>query len=90
MYLGYQHQNYAWYEKGGIMAIAHVRGGGEKGEPWYRAGFQQTKPNTWKDFIACAEYLIEKNIPHLRNWRDKALVQPKCNVSKNEPTSSLL
>ncbi|PMB51393.1 hypothetical protein CEN39_15455 [Fischerella thermalis CCMEE 5201] len=62
MYLGYQHQNYAWYEKGGIMAIAHVRGGGEKGEAWYRAGFQQTKPNTWKDFIACAEYLIEKKI----------------------------
>ncbi|BAZ67368.1 MAG: prolyl oligopeptidase family serine peptidase [Pelatocladus maniniholoensis HA4357-MV3] len=60
MYLGYQQQNYAWYEKGGIMAIAHVRGGGEKGEAWYRAGFQQTKPNTWKDFIACAEYLIKK------------------------------
>jgi prolyl oligopeptidase len=56
----YQHLNYAWYEKGGILAIAHVRGGGEKGEEWYRAGFQQTKPNTWKDFIACAEYLIEQ------------------------------
>lgn len=60
LYLDYQHQNYAWYEKGGIMAFAHVRGGGEKGEAWYRAGFQQTKPNTWKDFIACAEYLIEQ------------------------------
>ncbi|WP_089130395.1 prolyl oligopeptidase family serine peptidase [Tolypothrix sp. NIES-4075] len=40
--------------------ICHVRGGGKKGEPWYRAGFQQTKPKTWKDFIACAEYLIEQ------------------------------
>ena len=59
LYLCYQHQDYAWYEKGGIAAFAHVRGGGEKGEEWYRAGFQQTKPNTWKDFIACAEYLIE-------------------------------
>ncbi len=49
-----------WYERGGIFAIAHVRGGGENGEEWYRAGFQQTKPNTWKDFIACAEYLIEQ------------------------------
>jgi prolyl oligopeptidase len=49
-----------WYERGGILAIAHVRGGGENGEEWYRAGFQQTKPNTWKDFIACAEYLIEQ------------------------------
>jgi len=59
LYLPYQHQDYAWYEKGGIATFAHVRGGGEKGEEWYRAGFQQTKPNTWKDFIACAEYLIE-------------------------------
>jgi prolyl oligopeptidase len=55
----YGHTLYAWYERGGIFAIAHVRGGGENGEEWYRAGFQQTKPNTWKDFIACAEYLIE-------------------------------
>jgi prolyl oligopeptidase len=55
----YRQTQYAWYEQGGILAIAHVRGGGENGEEWYRAGFQQTKPNTWKDFIACAEYLIE-------------------------------
>jgi prolyl oligopeptidase len=56
----YRQNLYAWYEQGGIFAIAHVRGGGENGEEWYRAGFQQTKPNTWKDFIACAEYLIEQ------------------------------
>ncbi len=56
----YRQAQYAWYELGGIYAIAHVRGGGENGEEWYRAGFQQTKPNTWKDFIACAEYLIEQ------------------------------
>ncbi len=56
----YRQIYYAWYERGGIFAIAHVRGGGENGEEWYRAGFQQTKPNTWKDFIACAEYLIEE------------------------------
>lgn len=46
--------------KGAVIAIAHVRGGGEKGEDWYRAGYKQTKPNTWKDFISCAEYLIAK------------------------------
>jgi prolyl oligopeptidase len=56
----YRQNLYVWYERGGILAIAHVRGGGENGEDWYRAGFQQTKPNTWKDFIACAEYLIEQ------------------------------
>jgi prolyl oligopeptidase len=49
----------AWFEQGGVYAVAHVRGGGEYGQDWYKAGFQQTKPNTWKDFIACAEYLIE-------------------------------
>lgn len=40
-------------------AICHVRGGGEKGEAWYHGGLKATKPNTWKDFIACAEYLIQ-------------------------------
>jgi prolyl oligopeptidase len=45
---------------GVVVAIAHVRGGSEKGEAWYRAGYKTTKPNTWKDFISCAEYLIKK------------------------------
>lgn len=47
--------------RGVVYAYAHVRGGGEKGEKWYRAGWKTTKPNTWKDFIACAEYLIDNN-----------------------------
>jgi prolyl oligopeptidase len=44
--------------KGVVIAIPHVRGGGEKGESWYTGGFKKTKPNTWKDFNSCAEYLI--------------------------------
>jgi prolyl oligopeptidase len=47
-----------WLEQGGIMVWTGVRGGGEYGEEWHQAGFQKTKPNTWKDFIACAEYLV--------------------------------
>ncbi|MFT4205064.1 MAG: prolyl oligopeptidase family serine peptidase [Chitinophagaceae bacterium] len=44
---------------GVVLAFAHVRGGGEKGNDWYLAGKKTTKPNTWKDFNACAEWLIK-------------------------------
>lgn len=47
-----------WIQKGGIIAVAHVRGGGEKGESWHEGGFKATKPNSWKDLISCAEYMI--------------------------------
>jgi prolyl oligopeptidase len=49
----------AWLEKGCIKAYAHVRGGGEYGEDWHLAGKMLTKPNTWNDFIACAQYLVD-------------------------------
>jgi prolyl oligopeptidase len=49
----------AWLERGDVIAIAHVRGGGEYGEDWYRAGYKLTKQHTIDDFIASAEYLIE-------------------------------
>lgn len=47
-------------EQGVVLAIAHVRGGGEKGENWHKDGMKAKKPNTWKDFIACSEYLISQ------------------------------
>jgi prolyl oligopeptidase len=37
-----------------------VRGSGVYGKDWHKAGFKATKPNTWKDFIACAEYLVAR------------------------------
>lgn len=56
----YQPTWLAWLERGGVIAVAHVRGGGEFGEEWHVAGQKTTKPNTWKDFIACAEHLVAK------------------------------
>jgi len=50
----------ALLEKGIVIAVAHVRGGGENGEDWHLAGQKLTKENTIKDFIACAQYLIDK------------------------------
>lgn len=50
----------AWYELGGVTATCHVRGGGIYGEQWHLAGKEATKPNTWKDLVACAQYLVQK------------------------------
>ncbi len=51
----------AMLNKGVVVAVTHPRGGSEKGQTWYRAGYQTTKPNTWKDFIACGEYLVKNS-----------------------------
>lgn len=49
-----------WAMQGGVVAVAHVRGGGEKGEKWHEGGYKLTKPNSWKDLISCAEYMINE------------------------------
>ncbi|WP_315807739.1 S9 family peptidase [Pseudomonas sp. C9-3] len=54
----FSHARLSLLERGFVFAIAHVRGGGELGEAWYRSGKLAHKQNTFSDFIACAEHLL--------------------------------
>ena len=58
----FSHARLSLLERGFVFAIAHVRGGGELGEAWYRAGKLEHKINTFGDFIACAEQLVTEGL----------------------------
>lgn len=57
----FSHARLSLLERGFVFAIAHVRGGGELGEAWYRSGKMVHKRNSFTDFIACAEHLIAQD-----------------------------
>ena len=48
----------SWVERGGVYAVCHVRGGGAMGEAWHVAGMGERKPNTWRDLVACGDWLV--------------------------------
>ncbi|CAN5737780.1 S9 family peptidase [soil metagenome] len=52
-------QRLSYLDRGIVYAIAHIRGGGEMGRGWYEQGRMERKANTFSDFIACADHLVE-------------------------------
>jgi prolyl oligopeptidase len=59
---GYSPVRMAWLEAGGAFALANIRGGGEFGRNWHKAGSGENKQNSFDDFIAAGEYLINEGI----------------------------
>ncbi|MBX6384917.1 MAG: S9 family peptidase, partial [Microbispora sp.] len=59
---GYSATTLAWVEAGGVYAIAQLRGGGEEGEQWHRAGMLGNKQNVFDDLHAAAEHLVATGV----------------------------
>ncbi|MDY3557079.1 prolyl oligopeptidase family serine peptidase [Gemmata sp. JC717] len=57
---GFSVSRLQWMEMGGVFAVANLRGGGEYGDEWHRAGTKLQKQNVFDDFIAAGEYLVKE------------------------------
>ena len=64
-----------------MVAFANVRGSGAFGDAWHRAGFKATKPNTWKDGIAAARYLVDAGYASPKTARHLGRAAPAASSS---------
>ncbi len=71
----YSTSRVAWMEMGGLLAVANLRGGGEYGESWHKAGIKTRKQNVFDDFIAAAQWLTANNYTS----REKLAIQGRSN-----------
>jgi prolyl oligopeptidase len=74
----------AWYERGGVYAVAHLRGGGEYGRQWHEAGRLLNKETTITDFVDCAEFLVREG------WTRPALLAGEGGSAGGIPTGGAL
>jgi prolyl oligopeptidase len=59
---GFRASIFPWLERGGVYVLANLRGGGEYGEDWHRAGMGRKKQNVFDDFVAVAEHLVKEKV----------------------------
>jgi prolyl oligopeptidase len=67
----YSASRFVWLEKGGLLAVVNLRGGGEYGEDWHQAGMLERKQNVFDDFTSAAEFLVREGYTR----RDKLAIQ---------------
>ena len=67
-----------WLEKGGVYAVANIRGGGEYGPRWHQAALKQNRHKAYEDFAAVAQDLVAARSPRPRTWACRAAAMAAC------------